>query len=118
MKTMKHTCHKLVPLVMMASLSATIAQSDFSGIYIGSFTGGKFTVALTGGGRALGAATTAEEWGDVLNPAKSTINEDGDLKGATPNGASINATVSGKNVTGTIKEGGKTVRFTGKRTFN
>jgi len=104
--------------LLVVSISAVIAQSQFSGIYIGSFTNLKFTVALTKGGRAIGASTAAEDWGDVLNPAKSTINAGGLLKGSTPNGASVNATVSGTKITGTVKEGGQTARLTGKRVFN
>lgn len=105
--------------LLAISVSAAIGQAKFSGIYNGSAVGGvKLKVALTKGGRALGLNADSEGFGDVLDPAKSTINAAGKLKGATPKGVSIDATISGTKLTGTLKEGKNTVRITAKRVFN
>lgn len=117
---MKNSILNLIAVTLVASLSASIAQSKFSGIYSGkSSTGPKFLAAITKGGRVLGIDSTSEGLGDALNPAKSTINASGKLKGVTPSGTSITATVNSSfKINGTIKTSEGTARLSGKRTFN
>lgn len=106
--------------MLVLSVGAVIGQSQYSGIYTGSDShNGKFKLALTKGGRCLGLSSFSEGFADAIDPAISTIDAKGKLKGATPAKAIINATVSADGkITGTIKEGKITVRITGKRVFN
>ena len=110
----------VVALSLVATLSATIAQSKFSGIYEGDVSGGaRLLVAITKGGRVLGMDSSIEGIRGVLSPARSTINADGKLKGVAPNGTTVAATVSSDfKIRGTAKNDGETFRFTGSRTFN
>lgn len=104
---------------LVVTLTAALAQSKYSGIYGGKISGGgKFLVAITAGGRALGLDSSAEGLKDTLDPAKSTISAAGKLKGVTPAKATVTASVSSAfKMTGTVKSGGTTVRITGSRTF-
>lgn len=101
-------------------ISASIAQSRFSGIYSGNIsTGAKFLAALTKGGRVLAMDTGTKGIREALDPGKSTINSDGKLKGASTSGTIVNGTVfSDYSFKGTVKVGGNTARMTGRRTYN
>lgn len=117
---MKQRTLNVVGVILIASLSATIAQSKFSGIYEGGVSSGtRLLVAITKGGRVVGMDSSIEGIKGVLSPAKSTINADGKLKGVAPNGTSVTATVSSDfKIRGTAKNEGQSFRFTGSRTFN
>jgi hypothetical protein len=106
-------------LVLTAMATATIAQSKYSGIYSGKVAGKvNFLAAITAGGRLLALDNTTEGLRDATDPAKSTVSATGRVKGSIPNGSSVVATVSPKfAITGTIKDGKETIRFSGKRTF-
>lgn len=116
---MKTHLLKVMAMSFAALISAAIAQSNFSGIYQGSVKSGpKFTLALTKGGRALGLYSNSKGLKDALDPAKSTINSSGRLKGATPSGSIVTANVSTDfKISGTVKSDDGTFRITGKRTF-
>ena len=106
--------------VLTAMAGASLAQSKYSGIYAGKVGGSvNFLAAVTAGGRLLALDNTSEEGlRDATNPAKSTVSSTGRVKGSTPNGTSVVATISSKYViTGTVKDGSRTVRLSGKRTF-
>ena len=117
---MKKPTWNLVAVTLIATLTATIAQSKFSGIYEGNVSSGaRFMVALTKGGRAVGLDSSIEGIKGVLSPAKSTINADGKFKGVAPNGTTVVATVSSDfKIKGTAKNEGETFRLSGSRTYN
>ena len=101
---------------LLASLSLTVAQSKYSGIYSGRVGNEKFLAAVTSGARVLGLDNTSEGLKDVTNPRKSTVSSKGVLKAVIPNGTSIAAKLdSSYNLKGTVKSGGQSVRISGKR---
>jgi hypothetical protein len=102
-----------------ALITASIAQSKFSGIYSGSVSSGEsFVAAATKGGRVLGLDSKNNGLKEALDPAKSTINAAGKLKAASISGTQVTATVYPDfKIKGTIKVGGKTMRISGRRTF-
>lgn len=108
-----------VALGLIVSVSATIAQSTFSGIYSGSQANGdKIVIALTKGGRALGLSDASRGVRDTLNPAKSTVSSDGKFKGVTYSGDTV---VTGRissayKLTGTVTDV-KSIRFTCTRIY-
>ena len=116
---MKTKLPLLLSAALLAGIGATIAQSKYSGIYSGKVSyGGTFVAAVTKGGRVLASDSTAESLRDVTNPAISTVNASGKLKARTHNGASITGSISSTyRITGTVKSGGSTARFSGKRTY-
>lgn len=105
---------------MVLCATAAFSQSKFSGIYSGKASNVKFLIALTKGGRALGANDTTEEGlKDVLDPKKSKVSKNGSLKAKTPGGASVVAKINTKGrLTGTIKQPEGTFRVSGKRIYN
>lgn len=117
---MKMPVWNVAALSLVATLSATIAQSKFSGIYEGNVSSGsRFVIAITKGGRALGLDSSTENMKGVLAPAKSSISADGKFKGVSPNGTTVTGTVSSEfKFKGTAKHDGETFRVTGGRTFN
>lgn len=118
---MKQRTMNVVALTLIATLTATIAQSKFSGIYSGTVsTKEKFLIAITKGGRALGLSSESEGFNDALNPSKSTINSSGKLQAVMGDGrTTINGTVSSDfSMKGTGKSGSETFRISGKRTLN
>ena len=117
---MKTSSTQIVAVCLLATITATIAQSKFSGIYEGNVSSGaRLLVAITKGGRVLGMDSSIEGIKGVLSPAKSTINADGKLKGVAPNGTSVTATVSSDfKIRGTAKNEGESFRFSGSRSFN
>lgn len=108
-------------LTLVATITATIAQSKFSGIYgcIAS-PNEKVILAITKGGHILGLSNQSRGIREALDPAKSTINADGKIKAAVGDGTTITATVSSDfKLKGTGKSsGGDTFRITGSRTLN
>jgi hypothetical protein len=104
---------------LVISSTMLIGQSKYSGIYSGKMSsGGRFVAAMTTGGRVLGLTDYTEGLSEALNPAKSIIDSSGKLKGVTPAGAVITASVASDfKITGTLKEGGYTVRLTGSRIY-
>lgn len=117
---MKTSILNVVAIAFAALIAASVAQSKFSGIYSGSVSsGGSFVAAATKGGRVLGLDNRSNGLREALDPAKSTINAAGKLKAASNSGTVVTATVYPDfTIKGTIKSGGKTVRITGRRTFN
>jgi hypothetical protein len=117
---MKTSKLNVMAMSFAALVTASIAQSKFSGIYSGSVSsGGSFVAAATKGGRVLGLDSRSNGLREALDPAKSTINAAGKLKAASNSGTSVTATVYPDfTIKGTIKVDGKTVRITGRRTFN
>lgn len=117
---MKTSKFKVMAMAFAALVTASIAQSKFSGIYSGSVSsGGNFIAAATKGGRVLGLDTKTQGIREALDPAKSTINAAGKLKAASTSGTQVTATVYPDfTIKGTIKVGGKTMRISGRRTFN
>ena len=106
-------------MTFAALVSASIAQSKFSGIYGGSLSsGGRFLAALTNGGRVLALDSGTEGIREALDPARSTINAAGKIKGAAANGTVVSATVySDYTIKGTVTVGGRSARLSGRRTF-
>ncbi len=118
---MKQRTLNVVGVILIASLTATIAQSKFSGIYSGNVSSKeKFLIAITKGGRALGLSSDSEGFSDALDPSKSTINSAGKLQAVMGDGrTTINATVSSDfTMKGTVKSRSETLRIAGKRTLN
>lgn len=115
---MKSRSITIIAMLLTASISATVAQSQFSGIYKGTSGRAVFSLALTKGGRALGFDSKIEGPRDALDPAKSTVSAAGKLKAATPTGATIVATVSSTyQLRGTIKIDNKTYTLSGNRIY-
>ncbi len=115
---MKTTILTVVTLIVVGSMSASVAQSKYSGIYKGKAAGVTFLAAITNGGRVLGLNNRCEGLKDALDPARSTITAGGKLKGFTPGGSSLNASVSSQFVMkGTIKIDGKTYAISGNRIY-
>jgi hypothetical protein len=109
----------LTVVVLSASFSAVVAQQKYSGIYAGKAGGINFLAAVTAGGRLLGLDNTSRGLKDALNPSKSTVNSSGTVKGVTPNGTSLAATINSSfEIRGTLKVGTESVRVSGKRTLN
>lgn len=106
-------------MTFAALVSASIAQSKFSGIYSGSVSSGvKFLAALTHGGRVLALDTSTAGIREALDPARSTINAEGRLKGASSSGTIVTATVAPDfTIKGTVKTAAGTARISGRRTF-
>lgn len=117
---MKTTIMNVMAMSFAALTAATIAQSKFSGIYAGNISNGaKFLASITKGGRVLAMDSSTKGIREALDPARSTINASGTLKGASTSGTSVNGTVSPSyTFKGTVKVGGMTARISGKRTFN
>ena len=115
---MKKITVRITALTMVLCATAAFSQSKFSGIYSGKASSVEFLLALTKGGRAIGADENSDGFRDVLDPAKSKVSRSGKLRGRTPAGASIVAkiTSSGK-LTGTLKVDGSTIRLAGQRTY-
>lgn len=119
--TMKKTI--VIPVVasLAATLSMTIGQSKFSGIYPGSIDGGeKCLLTITKGGHVFGINDSSKGLKHAIDPNKSTINSDGKLKAAIPDGTSISGTVTSDfkfKGTGKSSDGG-TFRITASRTLN
>lgn len=117
---MKTSFAKWVVVSLIATLSATIAQSKFSGIYPG-IAGAKEKVLLsiTKGGHVFGIGNKGKGLREAIDPNKSTINADGKLKAAVPDGTSISGTVSADfEFRGTVKDSDGTSRITATRTLN
>ncbi len=117
---MKTTATQVVGVCLIATLSATIAQSKFSGIYPG-IAGAKEKVLLTitKGGHVFGIGNNGKGLREAIDPTRSTINADGKLKAVVPDGTSISGTVSSSfQFTGTVKDDDGTSRITAKRTLD
>jgi hypothetical protein len=118
---MKTPAWNLIALTLIATLSATIAQSKFSGIYSAiASPREKVLLAITKGGHILGLSNKSSGLREALDPARSTINADGKIKAVVGDGTTINATVSSDfKLKGTGKSSdGDTFRITGSRTLN
>lgn len=120
---MKTTTAQIVAVCLTATLSVTIAQSKFSGIYPGTASPQteKVLLAITKGGHVLGLSNSSTGLKEALDPAKSTVNAAGKLKSVTGDGdTSITGTISSDfKFKGTGKDSdGETFRITAKRTLN
>lgn len=107
-------------LTVIATLSVTIAQSKFSGIYPGvAGTKEKVILSITKGGHVFGIGNSGKGLKEALDPNKSTINADGKLNAAAPDGTSISGTVSANfEFKGTVKDSDGTSRITATRTLD
>lgn len=117
---MKTSIANLVVVSLIASFSATIAQSKFSGIYPG-IAGAKEKVLLsiTKGGHVFGIGNSGKGLREAIDPNKSSISADGKLKAVVPDGTSISGTVSANfEFKGTVKDSEGTSRITAKRTLD
>lgn len=121
---LKTSTVRIVAACLAATLSATVAQSKFSGIYAASSSqaSDKILIAITKGGHVLGLSNSTRGLKQALDPAKSTINADGKFKGITADGNTIiTGTVSSDfkfRGTGKNADGGETFRITGSRTLD
>lgn len=107
-------------LALFATLSTTIAQSKFSGIYTGS-TGDKEKVvlAITKGGNIFGMGNSTRGLKEAIDPTRSSINADGKFKAVVADGTTLTGTVdSAFQLKGTIKSEEGTSRISGLRTLN
>jgi hypothetical protein len=117
---MKTSAIQVVGVCLISTLSATIAQSKFSGIYPG-IAGAKEKVLLsiTKGGHVFGIGNSGKGLKEAIDPNKSTISADGKLKAVVPDGTSISGTVSANfEFKGTVKDSEGTSRITATRTLN
>jgi hypothetical protein len=106
----------LATVVLVSSLTFTIAQSKYSGIYSGNAAGIKFIAAVTAGGRVLALDNGTEGLRDAVDPTKSTVNSKGAIKAVVPNGTSLTGTINSSfRMSGTIKNGSQSARFSGNR---
>lgn len=117
---MKTSIMNVMAMSFAALISASIAQSKFSGIYSGSIsTGVKFLAAITKGGRVLAMDSGTKGIREAIDPARSTISSAGKLKGTSTSGTIVAGTVYPDfSFKGTVKTGGNTARISGRRTFN
>ena len=103
--------------LVIASVTTAIAGSKYSGIY-DLQAGGRVLLAVTNGGHVL-SLSNGTDISSELNPAVSTVNDNGKLVGKSNENLSVVANIdSNFKLTGTAKVGGKTIRITGSRTLN
>jgi len=111
-------------VISLASFSALVGQSKYSGIYSGNVAGNeyfyaaKFVAAATAGGRIIGLTEYSEGIHEALDPAKSTVSSNGKVNATAPSGTSLSATIDSKfRISGTIKASGMTTRLNGNRIY-
>jgi len=111
-------------VISLASFSALVGQSKYSGIYSGTVTGNeyidyqKILAAATSGGRIIAIGDYSYGLYETLDPARSIVSSEGKVVAATPSGISMSATVNSKfQISGTLKQAGMTTRFNGKRIY-
>lgn len=117
---MKTLHWNLVALALAATLSATIAQSKYSGIY-GLITSDKEKVvfAMTKGGNLFGMGNGTHGLKEAIDPTRSSIDSEGKFKAVVPDGTTLTGTVDSEfQLKGTIKSDEGTSRISGKRTLH
>jgi hypothetical protein len=113
---MRKNLKLVVSVVLLSSLTFALAQSKYSGIYSGDAAGVKFLSAITAGGRLLAMDNNTEGLRDATDPNRSTVSSNGTVKAVVPNGTSLTGNIdSSFRMSGTIKSGGQSARFSGKR---